>query len=125
MPHAIRIAIGKAIFDAELNDTGTAARILDALPIDGEVNRWGDEIYFAIPVKGDKSDSMRTEMGIGELAYWPPGAAFCIFWGPTPASKGDEPRAASNVVPVGRIVRDVKDLSASRDGQPVRIERAD
>ncbi|MDM8008719.1 MAG: cyclophilin-like fold protein [Phycisphaerae bacterium] len=124
MPHAIQITIGKKVFGAELNDTGTAAKILETLPIEGEVNRWGDEIYFAIPVKGDKSDAMRTEMSIGELAYWPPGAAFCIFWGPTPASEGDEPRAASNVVPVGRLVGDIKDLSASLDGQPVRIERA-
>ncbi|HRR84785.1 MAG TPA: cyclophilin-like fold protein, partial [Phycisphaerae bacterium] len=106
MPQAIRITIGEMVFDAELNDSGTAARILDALPIDGEVNRWGDEIYFTIPVEGDRSDSMRTEMSVGELAYWPPGAAFCIFWGPTPASKGDEPRAASNVVPIGRVIGD-------------------
>lgn len=124
MPHSIRITIGETIFDAELNDTATAAKILGALPIEGEVNRWGDEIYFTIPVKGDKSDSMRTEMSVGELAYWPPGSAFCIFWGATPASKGDEPRAASNVVPIGRIIGDLSELSASRDGEPVRIERA-
>lgn len=123
MPHAIRITTGSKTFDAELNDTATAARILDALPIDGEVNRWGDEIYFAIPVDGDKNDPMRTEMGVGELAYWPPGAAFCIFWGPTPASRADEPRAASNVVPVGRITGDVTALSRAKDGEPVRIEK--
>jgi len=124
MPHAVRITVGEKAFDAELNDTATAGRIHDALPIEAQVNRWGDEIYFTIPVKGDKSDAMRTEMTVGELAYWPPGSAFCIFWGPTPASKGDEPRAASDVVPVGRIIGNVTELSASIDGEQVRIERA-
>ncbi len=124
MSYEIRVTVGKKVFNAELNDTATASKIHDALPIDAEVNRWGDEIYFTIPVKGDKGDAMRTEMTVGELAYWPPGSAFCIFWGPTPASKGDEPRAASNVVPVGRIIGDTKALSASTDGDPVRIERA-
>jgi len=124
MSQAIRITVGTRVFDAELNNTATAARIFDALPIDGEVNRWGDEIYFTIPVKGDKSDPMRTEMGVGELAYWPPGSAFCIFWGATPAFKGDEPRAASKVVPVGRIVGETSESSAARDGESVRIERA-
>lgn len=123
MAYSIRITIGKKVFNAELNDTATAGRIHDALPIEAEVNRWGDEVYFAIPVKGDTADAMRTEMAVGELAYWPPGSAFCIFWGPTPASKADEPRAASNVVPVGRIVGDTKALSVSRDGEVVRIER--
>jgi uncharacterized protein len=123
MPEPIRITVGSVQFEAELNDTSTAGLIHAALPIEGEVNRWGDEIYFAIPAKGDKSDAMRTEMAVGELAYWPPGSAFCIFWGPTPASKGDEPRAASDVVPVGRIVGDIARLSDTEDGQPVRIER--
>ena len=124
MPYAIRITIGNNEFNAELNDSRTAGTIHSALPIEGEVNRWGDEIYFGIPVRGDKSDAMRTEMEVGELAYWPPGSAFCIFWGPTPASKNDEPHAASTVVPVGRIVGDIRALSASTDGDQVRIERA-
>jgi hypothetical protein len=125
MPKPISVTIGSLRFDAELNDTATAGLIHAALPIEGEVNRWGDEIYFDIAVKGDKRDAMRTEMAVGELAYWPPGSAFCMFWGPTPASKGDEPRAASNVVPVGKILGDLSGLSRSKDGQSVRIERAE
>ena len=98
MARAIRITVEDLVFDGELNDSATAQRVCDALPIEGRVNRWGDEIYFGIPVTGDEGDEMRTVMAAGELAFWPPGNAFCIFWGPTPASQGDEPRAASDVV---------------------------
>jgi len=123
MGYPIRIVMGEREIEGELNDTATAQRVHDALPVEGEANRWGDEIYFSIPVTGDKGDPMRTEMAVGELAYWPPGKAFCIFWGPTPASRGDEPRAASNVVPIGRLTGDLRQLAETADGQAVRIER--
>ena len=84
-----------------------------------------DEIYFAIPVTGDKGDQMRTIMEIGELAFWPPGHAFCIFWGPTPASEADEPRAASDVVPIGKLIGDFSKLADTADGQPIRIEQVE
>jgi hypothetical protein len=58
------------------------------------------------------------------LAFWPPGKAFCIFWGPTPASEGDEPRAASDVVPIGKLTGDLARLSEVADGQTIRIEAA-
>ena len=123
MPEPIRISAGSLTFEAELNDTITARRIYEALPIEGSASRWGDEIYFRIPMEGDESDPMRTEMELGELAYWPPGQCFCIFWGPTPASVGDEPRAASDVVPVGRVMTCISRLTEVGEGDPVVIER--
>ena len=125
MAYPIRITVGKLVFDGELNDTATAQRVCDALPIEGQVNRWGDEIYFGIPVTGDTDDEMRTVMEIGELAFWPPGHALCIFWGPTPASQADEPRAASDVVPIGKLSGDFSKLGETADGQPVLIERVE
>ncbi len=59
----------------------------------GAPETWGDEIYFAIPVSL-KEDGPRATVEVGDLGYWPPGRAFCIFFGPTPASRGDEVRAA-------------------------------
>lgn len=123
MPYPILLRIANLSFTAELNDTAMARKIHEALPIEARGNRWGDEIYFSIDVKHEGSDPMRDEMQVGELAYWPPGKAFCIFWGPTPASEVDEPRAASNVVPVGRILGDCATLSKTKDGQLVVIER--
>ena len=63
----------------------------------------------------------RDHMQVGELAYWPRGSAFWIFWGPTPASEGEEPRAASDVNPFGLIHDDPSCLSAVQDGEMVRI----
>lgn len=123
MGNAIRITAGDISLAAELNDSETARAIYEALPIEAPGNRWGEEIYFSIPVSQDLSDDARAEMEVGELAYWPPGSAFCIFFGPTPASHGNEPRAASPVNPVGQIAGDVARLSEVPDGTVVTIDR--
>jgi len=123
MPTDIKITAGDVTVAATLNDSPTAAAIVDALPIDGQVNRWGDEIYFRIPVAQPEASDARTEMGVGELAYWPPGQAFCIFWGPTPASAGATPVAASNVNPIGQVHGAPTALSDVSDGAPIRIEK--
>jgi hypothetical protein len=124
MPTRIKITAGEVSVEATLDDSSTAARISEALPIAGQANRWGDEIYFRIPAEAQEAQDARTEMGVGELAYWPPGQAFCIFWGPTPASTGATPVAASNVNPVGQIDGDATVLSDVPDGAPVTIEIA-
>ncbi|NIA21748.1 MAG: hypothetical protein GWP05_07250 [Anaerolineaceae bacterium] len=118
----IRITAGEVSLEAELNDSATAAKLLEALPISGSGNRWGDEIYFSIPVSADRETEARAEMEVGEIAYWPPGSAFCIFWGPTPASSGSEPRAASPVNPLGKIDGDAALLGSVPDGAEVTID---
>lgn len=75
---------------------GTRAAIEDALPLSGEAARWGDELYFSTPVDVP-AENAQPEVPVGAVAYWPQGNALCLFWGPTPASQGDEPRAASPV----------------------------
>ena len=123
MSSPVQISVGALVFDGELNDTVTARRVYEALPIEAAVNRWGDEIYFRTSVEAESSEADRTEMQVGELAFWPPGRAVCIFWGPTPASEGDEPRAASEVVSIGRLSGDSSQLPAVADGEAIRIER--
>jgi len=108
---------------AALEDNSTADAIWEALPITARGNRWGGEIYFAIPVQVPSADDARAVMEAGELAYWPPGSAFCIFWGPTPASRGDEIRAASPVNPFGRIEGDPAAFDGVPDGAEIRLER--
>jgi hypothetical protein len=120
----IRISAGSVSALAELADTSTAQAILDALPIMGSASTWGDEVYFAIPVTADE-DGARAVVEVGDIAYWPPGAAFCIFFGPTPASSGSEIRPASPVNVVGRIVGDAAAFRQVRDGTTVRVELAD
>ncbi|MCJ7618556.1 MAG: cyclophilin-like fold protein, partial [Desulfobacterales bacterium] len=91
---------------AELNETYTAEKIFEALPLEGTVNLWGDEIYFDIPLELDLENDARADVEVGELGYWPSGPAFCIFFGPTPVSRDEKPRAYSPVNIFGRIIGD-------------------
>ena len=123
MPTPIRIVAGEVEARAELNDTETARKIADALPIEAAASTWGDEIYFAIPVScGEENPKQVVELG--DLAYWPPGTAFCIFFGPTPASQGDEIRPASGVNVIGRVEGDPTVFKPVPSGETVRIEKA-
>ncbi len=119
----IRITAGEVSALADLNDSQTAKTIAEALPLTGQVNTWGDEIYFPIPVKlgGERG---RAEVAVGELGYWPPGHAFCIFFGRTPASIGPEPRAASPVNVCGRLLSDPALFRKVKDGTTIRLEQA-
>lgn len=106
-----------------LNANETAEAIWEALPLNGTVNRWGDEIYFNIPVQIPLATDARAEIEIGEVAFWPPGQAFCIFWGPTPASSGSEPRAASPVNVFGKVEDQPGDFGRVQDGAAIQITR--
>jgi hypothetical protein len=119
----ISITAGSVTLEAELNDGATARQVWAALPIDGEANRWGDEIYFEIPVTVGQEDDARADVEVGELGYWPVGRAFCIFFGPTPVSTGDKPRAYSPVNILGRVLGDAKALRVVKGGATVRISR--
>jgi len=123
--HEIRIATEKIEMLATLNDSATAERIWDALPIESTVNTWGQEIYFSIPVQCDLGLEARDRMEVGEIGYWPTGSAFCVFFGKTPASKGDEPRAASPVNPIGRCEGDIKVFRQIREGDTIRLARVE
>ena len=121
---AIRIVADKVAAEGRLNDSRTATAIWDSLPIDARAQTWGDEIYFDIGLAA-KAESPREVVSLGDLAYWPPGKAFCIFFGKTPASRGDEIRAASGVNVVGRVVGDATVFKRVRGGTTVKLERAD
>lgn len=119
----IRITAGSVIAEAALSDSKTARAIREALPLTAKAETWGDEIYFSIPVHlAEESPKAVVEMG--DLGYWPPGNAFCIFFGPTPASRGDEIRPASPVNVFGRIVGDPKVFKKVRAGTAIQIQEA-
>ena len=123
METSIRITAGAVKLDALLNDTETAKAVWEALPITAPAGTWGDEIYFRIPVTMDLEEG-REVVELGDLGYWPPGQAFCIFFGPTPASRGEEIRPASAVTVIGKVHGDVTSLREVRAGAPVVIEPA-
>jgi len=122
MDRKIRIKAGSVEVTAELNQTRTADAIWEALPIRGQVNRWGDEIYFSIPIALEEEDA-REVVGMGDLGYWPTGTAFCIFFGPTPMSKGEEIRPASGVNVLGRVIGDTAVLRGVAPGTDIAITK--
>src|SRR4030042_4515676 len=109
---------------AELNDSNSAQKIWDVLPIEGRVNTWGDEIYFSIPVKVGLENA-KAVVSEGDLGYWSPGNAFCIFFGHTPASQGDEIRPASPVNVFGKIIGDPKVFKKVSSGAKIIIEKGE
>ena len=119
----IRITAGTIEAEAVLDQSNTAQAVWDALPLSVPGDTWGDEIYFGIPVK-TKAENPCETVEMGDLAYWPPGSAFCIFFGPTPASRGAEIRPASPVNVFGRVTGDPTVFKKVRAGTPIRIERA-
>lgn len=120
MSRRILIKAGAVEAGGVLNESKTADAIWAALPITGRANRWGDEIYFAIPARV-AGENGKEVVDSGDLGYWPPGHAFCIFFGPTPASRGDEIRAASPVNVFGKVEGDAAVFRKVKDGEEIVI----
>ena len=117
----VRIETGDIILSAELNDCETAGVIYDLLPLTGAANVWGDEIYFSVPAHVEQSQDAMQEVEVGTLAFWPTGDAFCIFFGPTPVSVNEKPRAYSPVNVFGKITGDATLLKKVKNGDSIKV----
>jgi uncharacterized protein len=124
MGKKIKILVNELKVEAGLNESKTAQLVWEALPIEAKANLWGEEIYFAIPVKTGLETGSREVVSAGELGYWPTGHAFCIFFGPTPASRGEEIRAASAVNIIGKVLSDPKVFLKAKEGAKITLEKA-
>ena len=122
MTRRLRISAGSVVATATLDDSQTARAIWEALPIEAKAETWGDEIYFSIPVTLGL-DGAREVVDSGDLGYWPPGRAFCVFFGPTPVSQSGEIRPASPVNVFGRVEGDPTVFRKVRAGALMRLER--
>jgi uncharacterized protein len=122
MSPKIKISAGNIIAEAELNDSPTARDIWQGLPLEGSGNTWGDEIYFEIPVSASLDDTARELVSIGDLGYWPNGSAFCIFFGPTPISEGEEIRPYSAVNIIGKVLGNPKVFKKVPPGTKIKLE---
>ncbi|MDB4584500.1 cyclophilin-like fold protein [Draconibacterium sp.] len=119
----ISITINEIVLKATLLDTPTADAIYNALPIDGQAQIWGDEIYFGIPVSMKEEAEAREEVEVGDLAFWPIGSAFCIFYGRTPVSNSEKPRAYSPVNVFGKIEGSVEVLKKVAPQSLVQVRK--
>lgn len=122
MKREIKISAGQIEVKAYLNETNTARKVWDALPITASANTWGDEIYFTIPVQAEPENAQEL-VSLGDIGYWPPGKAMCLFFGKTPVSRGDEIRPASAVNIIGKIEGDSKVLKKVNDGDTITVRR--
>jgi uncharacterized protein len=96
----------------ELDDSRcpkTVQAILENLPIEVSVNRWGDELYSEKTSIAEKEEDAKRQVNLFDVAYWPEGNAFCLFYGPTPISDEGKILAYSPVNVVGRIISDEKE----------------
>jgi hypothetical protein len=118
----VRITTEAVSMAAELADSATGQAIAAALPIRAKARTWGEEIYFPIPVEQALDETAAELVEVGDLGYWPTGKAFCIFFGPTPASRGDEIRPAGAVNLVGKVLGDARSFKAVVEGTAVAIE---
>ena len=119
----IQISTGNLTLTATLNDLETANQLWESLPVTGRVQIWGDEIYFSIPVNVEEELDSQETVRAGAVAYWPPGSALCLFWGPTPVSAPGEIRPASAVNVVGIIDNDPTLLAQVPAGSEIVVEK--
>ena len=122
MARQIRIRAGQLIMEAELNESPTALAIYEALPLSIPASTWGDEIYFSIPVKQKLDNTAAEIVQVGDLGFWPTGQAFCIFFGRTPVSRGDEIRPASAVNIIGKVIGDARTFKTVNDGDLIELD---
>ncbi|MBI2495261.1 MAG: hypothetical protein HYY90_04740 [Candidatus Omnitrophica bacterium] len=117
----VRIEAGQGAFEAELREGPIAQALLERLPLTATVQRWGEEIYFDVPVTM-KNTAPTREVKVGDIAYWPDGPSLCIFFGKTPASKGNEPRPASDVTIIGHTDAPPALLRSIAEDTPITLE---
>ncbi|MCM8829618.1 MAG: cyclophilin-like fold protein [Candidatus Omnitrophica bacterium] len=122
MKKEVSIKVGSIIVKGVLRATPLAEKIYNKLPFTSKVNLWGKEIYFEIPVSSG-IDSPVEEVEKGDIAYWPEGRCLCLFFGPTPISKGEKPIPASAVEIVGKITSDYTELEKVRPGEKITMEK--
>ena len=107
--------------EAELNDSPTSKDLINLLPLEGISQIWGEEIYFSTSINRENDDWAKETVELGDIAFWPPGNAICLFFGKTPVSQGDEIRPASPTNVMGKIVGDLEILKTVNSGDKVKV----
>ncbi len=117
----IEVKVGAVTLEIQLNNSETAAQLFSKLPIRSRAKRWGDEVYFSTPVDMDIAQDAKEFVEVGDVAFWPPDNALCLFFGPTPCSSNGQPKAASAVNMVGKLLGEVSLLKAVTDNAQVEV----
>ena len=118
----VRFTIDQVNIVADMNFTKLAQYVLKSLPINSNIQTWGDELYFPIPICDEITDISVETVNKGDIAYWPLGNSICVFWGPTPISQEGEIRPASRVVVIGKVEGDPTILSTVKNGKSIAVD---
>ena len=107
----------------KLRSTKTAIAIKNILPFKSTVKKWGEEIYFEIPIEEslDLENDAKDIINIGEIAYWIEGKCIAIGYGKTPISKGNEIKLAARTNIWGDALLNIKELDKIKDGDEVVV----
>jgi hypothetical protein len=120
---SIVVESGNRRIEVWLNEIQAAKELLEKLPLESKANLWGEEIYFFIKPRLTPDKNAKEEVRVGDFAYWPPGPGLCLFFGRTPASRDDRPRAASPVTVIGQVVSNIEDLKKIKNKDPITVRR--
>ena len=107
----------------ELLDTPTSRALLEALPFDAEAQTWGEEVYFATPVKAKLEHDARQVVEPGTVCFWTEGDALALPYGRTPISTDERPKLAARCNVLGTLAGDARTLAAIKAGQKIRVEK--
>ncbi|MCD6341633.1 MAG: hypothetical protein J7L83_02110 [Thaumarchaeota archaeon] len=122
MPYRVKLEFSGGVrVVCVLEEVDELKNLAEKSPFTSEANRWGDEVYFELPAKLNLKGE-KTLMKVGEVAYWPEGNSLCLFFGPTPVSRGSEPRAYSEVKSLGEVVEGLGGLKKVKSGEEVKVE---
>ncbi|OPY53439.1 MAG: hypothetical protein A4E49_01404 [Methanosaeta sp. PtaU1.Bin112] len=108
------IGKGKALAKLDERNPRTREALFDALPIEGIANLWGEEVYFDVPLQLDNENPSPTSSA-GDVCYWSPGPAFCIFFGKT--------QPYSSVNHIGKITQGLEIFKRACNGDRIVLRR--
>jgi hypothetical protein len=120
----LRLKFRTERIEVDLLDTPTAKALIEALPFESRAQTWGEEVYFATPVKAALEKDARQVVEPGTVCFWTEGDALALPYGRTPISSDERPKLASRCNVLGALVGDPKRLAVVRSGEAVTVERA-
>ena len=106
----------------ELNDSPTSNELYENLPLEGVSQVWGDEIYFSTDIGIENDEWAKETVELGDIAFWPPGKAVCLFFGPTPISGSGEISPASSTNIRGKLLGDLEILKSINSGTTIKVD---
>ena len=123
MQKKCKICIKNYEIIVDLNDSETAKKIWESLPINSKANVWGEEVYFYISVSAALEKNAKDVINFGEIVYWSAGKAIAIGFGKTPISVESEIRLADKCNVWGTTSFDLKKLKDVELGCEVLVEK--